>query len=141
MWTPTQRARYHRDGVRYPSHLTDAEWAEIEPLIPPAKPGGRPRTTDMRNLVQAIFYFLETGCQWRHLPKEFPPRSTVHEYLQRWTDDGTIERMHDHLYRKVRAAADRAASPTAAVIDAQAVKSAEKGGARPCTPVMIRERK
>ena len=84
MWTPENRSQYNRDHLRYPSDLTDAEWALIAPLIPPAKHGGRRRTVDLREIVNAILYVLSTGCQWRALPKDLPPRSTVYDYLALW---------------------------------------------------------
>lgn len=126
VWTPETRKQYERKGLRYPSDLTDGEWALIEPLIPPGK---RARTVDVREVVNAIFYVLSTGCQWRFLPKEFPPRSTTHEYLSLWTWDGTLERIHHELYVKTREQAGKEASPTAAIIDSQSVKAAERGGA------------
>ena len=97
-------------------------------MIPPAKPGGNKRTVDIRQVTNGVMYILSTGCQWRAIPKDLPPRSTVHEYLVRWTYDGTLERLHHSLYVKCREQAGREASPTAAIIDAQSVKSAEKGG-------------
>jgi transposase len=128
MWTVEQRQRYDRTGLRYPSDLTDAEWALAEPLIPPAKRGGRPRTVVVREVLDGIFYVLATGCQWRALPKDLPPRSTVHEYLQLWAWDGTLARLHHALYVQARERAGKEASPTAAIIDSQSVRSAEKGG-------------
>jgi transposase len=133
MWTVENRARYERRGLRYPTDLTDEEWALTVPHIRPAKRGGRPRTTDMREVVNAILYLLGTGCQWRALPRDFPPRTTVFEYLDLWEWDRTLERIHHALYVAVREQADRDASPTAAIIDSQRAKSAEKGG-----PVSIR---
>jgi transposase len=133
MWTVENRGRYERRGLRYPTDLTDEEWALAAPHIRPAKRGGRPRTTDMREVVNAILYLLGTGCQWRALPKDFPPRTTVFEYLDLWEWDRTLERIHHALYVAVREQADWDASPTAAVIDSQSIKSAEKGG-----PVSIR---
>lgn len=130
MWTAEQRRRYERRGLRYPSDLTDAEWGLIEPLIPPAKRGGRRRSADLREVVQGLLYLLETGCQWRHLPKDFPPRSTVWDYFDLWSYDGTLARIHETLYLAVREAEGREASPSAAIIDSQTVKSAEKGGLR-----------
>ena len=130
MWTNENRPRYNRDRLRYPSDLTDEEWALVEPLIPPAKHGGRRRTVVMREVVNGVMYVLSTGCQWRYLPKDLPPRSTVHDYLTRWSCEGTLKRIHHALYVQCREAAGRAASPTACVIDSQSVKSAEKGGAR-----------
>ena len=141
MWTKENRARYDRSRLRYESDLSDAEWAELEPLIPPAKPGGNKRTVDIRQVVNGVMYVLSTGCQWRAIPKDLPPRSTVHDYLERWTWDGTLERLHHALYVKCREQASREASPTAAVIDAQSVKSAEKGGARSIRMGMMRGRR
>ncbi len=129
MWTRENRCRYDRRHLRYESDLTEAEWSEVGPLIPPARPGGNKRTVDIRQVTNGVMYILSTGCQWRAIPKDLPPRSTVHEYLVRWTQDGTLERLHHALYVKCREQAAREASPTAAIIDAQSVKSAEKGGA------------
>jgi transposase len=128
MWTPKNRPRYDRDKLRYPSDLTDEEWSLIEPLIPPAKHGGRKREVVVREVVNGVMYVLGTGCQWRYIPKDLPPRSTVHDYFTRWNYDGTIEKIHYALYVQCRAAMGREASPTACVIDSQSVKSAEKGG-------------
>lgn len=129
MWTDENRALYNRDHLRYPSDLTDEEWALIAPLIPPGKPGGGKRRVDMRAVVDGLMYVLSTGCQWRAIPKDFPPRSTVYDYFDLWTYDGTLDRMHHALYVQCREQANREASPTAGVIDSQSVKSAEKGGA------------
>ena len=141
MWTTENRPRYNRDKLRYPSDLTDEEWRLVEPQIPPAKHGGRHRTVVVREVVNGVMYVLSTGCQWRYLPKDLPPKSTVHDYLTRWNYDGTIERMHHALYVQCREAAERQASPTACVIDSQSVKSAEKGGAGSIRPVMTRGRR
>ena len=141
MWTTENRPRYNRDKLRYPSDLTDEEWMLVEPLIPPAKHGGRHRTVVVREVVNGVMYVLSTGCQWRYLPKDLPPKSTVHDYLTRWNYDGTIERMHHALYVQCREAAERQASPTACVIDSQSVKSAEKGGTGSIRPVMTRARR
>jgi len=141
MWTTENRQRYNRDKLRYPSDLTDEEWTLVEPQIPPAKHGGRHRTVVVREVVNGVMYVLSTGCQWRYLPKDLPPKSTVHDYLTRWNYDGTIERMHHALYVQCREAAERQASPTACVIDSQSVKSAEKGGAGSIRPVMTRGRR
>ncbi len=130
MWCVENRGRYERHGLRYPTDLTDAEWALVSPHIRAAKRGGRPRTTDMREVVNAILYLLGTGCQWRALPKDFPPRTTVFDYLDRWERDGTLAGVHHALFVAVREQAGKQASPTAAIIDSQSVKSAEKGGAR-----------
>jgi len=129
MWSRENRCRYDRSHLRYESDLTEAEWDEVAPLIPPAKPGGNKRMVDIRQVTNAVMYVLSTGCQWRAIPKDLPPRSTVHGYLVRWTHDGTLEGMHHALYVKCREQEAREASPTAAIIDAQSVKSAEKGGA------------
>ena len=128
MWTAENRPRYNRDHLRYPSDLTEEEWVHIEPLISPAKLGGGKRRVKMREVVNAVMYVLSTGCQWRSLPKDLPPRSTVHDYLSLWTWDGTLDRIHHALYVKCREKAGRDASPTACIIDSQSVKSAEKGG-------------
>jgi transposase len=128
MWTAENRPRYNRDNLRYPSDLTDAEWALIAPLIPPGKSGGGKRTVDLREVVNGLMYILSTGCQWRALPKDLPPRSTVHDYLGLWSWDGTLDRIHHGLYVACRDKAERDASPTACIIDSQSVKSAEKGG-------------
>ena len=141
MWTIENRPRYNRDKLRYPSDLTDEEWRLVEPQIPPAKHGGRHRTVMVREVVNGVMYVLSTGCQWRYLPKDLPPKSTVHDYLTRWNYDGTIERIHHALYVQCREAAERQASPTACVIDSQSVKSAEKGGAGSIRPVMTRGRR
>ena len=102
MWTAADRDRYRRDGLRYPSDLTDAEWALIAPLIRPAKRGGRRRSVVVREVMNGLLYVLETGCQWRHLPRDLPPRSTVHGYLRRWEWDGTLEAVHHRLYLACR---------------------------------------
>jgi len=128
MWTTETRVRHDRDKLRYPSDLTDDEWALVGPMIPPAKRGGRRRTRDERDLINGLMYVLSTGCQWRYVPKDLPPKSTLHEYFDRWNYDGTIDKIHHTLYVKCREQAGRDASPTACVIDSQSVKSAEKGG-------------
>lgn len=128
MRTKENRATYNRDRLRYPSDLTDEEWAHVEPLIPPAKRGGGKRRVDMRAVVNGVMYVLSTGCQWRYIPKDLPPRSTVHYYFGLWNYDGTLDRIHHALYVKCRELAEREASPTACIIDSQSVKSAEKGG-------------
>jgi transposase len=128
MWTPDNRPRYNRDKLRYPSDVTDDEWSHIEFLIPPAKHGGRDREVDIREVVNGIMYVLSTGCQWRYIPRDLPPRSTLHGYLQRWQYDGTLMKIHHALYMECREQMGREASPTACVIDSQSVKSAEKGG-------------
>ena len=114
--------------MRYPSDLTDAEWGLLAPAIPPARRGGRRRGVDVREVLNGIFYVLSTGCQWKALPKDFPPKSTVHYYLMLWDWDGTLERIHHALYVATREQAGREASPTAAIIDSQSAKAAPKGG-------------
>ena len=141
MWTAENRPRYNRDKLRYPSDLTDEEWALVEPLIPPGKPGGGKRTVVMRNVVDGVMYILSTGCQWRAIPKDLPPRSTLFDYLDLWSWDGTLERIHHGLYVKCREREEREASPTAAIIDSQSVKSAEKGGRASTRMVTMRERR
>ena len=141
MWTKENRTRYNRDKLRYPSDLTDDEWALVEPLIPPAKRGGRQRTKDERDLVNGIMYVLSTSCQWRYVPKDLPPRSTLHDYLDLWSYDGTLEKIHHTLYMKCREQAGREASPTACVIDSQSVKSAEKGGPASIRTATMRARR
>lgn len=130
MWTDENRGRYDRSKLRYPSDLTDEEWRLVEPLIPPAKRGGGKRTVAMREVVNGLMYVLSTGCQWRAIPKDLPARSTVHGYLDLWDYDGTLKRLHHSLYVQCREKAGREASPTAAIIDSQSVKSMEKGGLR-----------
>jgi transposase len=141
MWTKENRQRYDRGGLRYESDLTDAEWGEIAALIPPAKPGGNQRTVDIREVVNGVMYVLSTGCQWRAIPKDLPPRSTVNGYFRRWDDDGTLDRLHHALDVQCREAAARQASPSVAIIDSQSVKSAEKGGARSTRTAMTRARR
>ena len=129
MWTDENRARYDRSKLRYPSDLTDEEWALVRSEIPRAKRGENKRTVDVREVMNGLMYVLSTGCQWRALPKDLPPRSTVNFYFCRWQHDGTLDRLHHALYVRCREQANSAASPTAAIIDSQSVKSAEKGGA------------
>ena len=98
MWTPEHRRASDRRGLRYPSDLTNAEWALAEPMIPPAKRGGRRREVNVREVLNAIFYVLSTGCQWQALPKDLPPKSTAHYYFMLWEWDGTpiLRRQHHH---------------------------------------------
>jgi transposase len=141
MWKPEHRLAARRNGLRYPSDMTDEEWALAAPLIPPAKRGGRKRTTDVREVLNAIFYVLWTGCQWQALPKDLPPKSTVHDYLELWNWDGTLERIHHALYVAVREKEGHEASPTAAIIDSQSAKGALKGGLRSILQVTTRARR
>ena len=138
MWTDENRAIYDRDRLRYPSDLTDDEWGHIEPLIPPAKRGGGKRRVNMRAVVNGVMYVLSTGCQWRYIPKDLPPRSTVNHYFGLWSYDGTLDRIHHTLFVRCRDQAEREASPTACIIDSQSVKSAEKGGPALIRPVLTR---
>lgn len=141
MWTAANRPRYDRKGLRYPSDLTDEEWGHVEPVIPPAKRGGRRREVDVREVLNGIMYVLSTGCQWAYLPKDLPPRSTVYYYFDLWTYDGTLERLHHELYIKCREKMGREANPTACVIDSQSVKSAEKGGRKLTRTATMREKR
>jgi transposase len=130
MWKPEHRLAADRGGLRYPSDLNDAEWILIAPLIPPARRGGRRRSVNVREILNAIFYVLSTGCQWQALPKDLPPKSTAHFYFMLWDWDGTLERIHDTLYVAIREAAGREASPTVAIIDSQSAKASQKGALR-----------
>src|SRR6266704_2841623 len=141
MWTAKNRGRYDRSKLRYPSDLTDDEWAHVEPLIPPAKRGGNKRHVEVREVMNGIMYILSTGCQWRAIPKDLPPRSTLFDYLDLWSWDGTLGRIHHALYVECREQGEREASPTAAIIDSQSVKSAEKGGPASIRMAMMRARR
>ena len=141
MWKPEHRLAADRSRLRYPSDLTDAEWALIAPLIPPARRGGRRRSVDAREVLNAIFYVLSTGWQWKALPKDLPPKSTAHFYFMLWDWDGTLERIHDTLYVTMREAAGREASPTAAIIDSQSAKASQKGALRLTRKASMRARR
>jgi transposase len=129
-WTEITRPKYQRDGLRYASDTTDEEWALIEPHIPPPASCGRTRETSMREVVNAIFYIAQTGCQWRLLPKNLPPYTTVQRYFYAWRDNSVWQTINHVLLMEVREAAGRKASPTAGVIDSQSVKTTESGGPR-----------
>ena len=130
MWTDSARAKYARPAKRYASDLTDAEFALVAPRLPPPSRLGRPRTTDLRAVLDAIFYLLRTGCQWAMLPKGFPPKSTVFGYFRRWWQDGTLLGLYYGLLVLAREAAGREAQPTAGIVDSQSVKTTESGGPR-----------
>ena len=129
-WIEITRPKYQRDGLRYASDTTDEEWSLIEPHIPAPACCGRTRETSMREVVNAIFYIVQAGCQWRLLPKGFPPYTTVQRYFYAWRDSHVWQTINHVLLMEVREAAGRKASPTAGVIDSQSVKTTESGGPR-----------
>src|SRR3954462_13223763 len=141
MWTETTRGQYRRDHLAQASDTTDAGWLLLSFFLPAPSRFGRPRQVNLRMVMNAILYILATGCQWRALPKDFPPRSTVQYYFDLWDYDGTLLRIHDTLYVRCREQVGREASPTAAIIDSQSVKGAEKGGARSTRRATTRVRK
>src|SRR5471032_346879 len=141
MWKPAHRRTADHRGLRYPSDLTDAEWALVEPMIPPAKRGGRRREVNVREVLNAVFYVLSTGCQWQALPKDLPPKSTAHCYFMLWDWDGTLERIHHALYVAAREQAGHEASPTAAIIDSQSAKASQKGALRLTRRASMRARR
>src|SRR3954469_22875011 len=128
MWTPATRRRHSREHLRYASDVSDEEWALLEPHLPAPCLTGRPRAWPMREIVNAIFYVLRSGCAWRLLPDSFPPRQTVYGWFLRLRDDCVLERLNHHLVMLDRARSGRAASPSAGVLDSQSVKTTEAGG-------------
>ena len=121
-WTETARRKYARCGRRYSSDLTDDEWALVHPFLPSARPTGRPRTTDLRAVVDAVLYMASSGCQWSLLPQDFPPPSTVQRYFYDWRDSGLLATINHHRVMTARELKGREASPSAGVIDSQSVK-------------------
>ena len=133
-WDDIARQDHRRVCARYPSDMTDREWAIIAPLLPPARSGGRPRTVDLRAVVDAILFIASSGCQWRMLPKDFPPRSTVQGYFYDWRDSRLWETINQLLVMSARELEGREASPTAGVIDSQSVRRPKAEVFRATTP-------
>lgn len=130
MWTPVTRRQYSRGELRYESDLTDAEWRLIAPHLPPPSERGRPRSWPWREIVNAIFYVLRSGCPWWLLPRDFPPWRTVYRWFSAWRDSGLFETINHALVMADRERAGREASPTGAILDSQSIKTTESGGPR-----------
>ena len=130
MWTPATRKNYSRNGLRYQSDVTNEEWRVIEPYLPPAKGIGRPRGWPLREIVNGIFYVMRSGCPWRQLPKDLPPWSTVYRWFAAWRDACLFEKINHALVITDRERVGREASPSAAIIDSQSIKTTEAGGPR-----------
>src|SRR3712207_2920665 len=141
MWTAANRSQYARQGLRYPSDVTDAEWDLVRPFLVSSKHKGSPSPERVRAILNGVLYVLSTGCQWRALPKDLPPRSTVHGWFVRWHCDGVLDRLHFALYQQARERAGKEASPTAAILDSQSVKSLKKGAVGPTRSAMTRARR
>ena len=130
MWTPTTREQHSRKALRYQTDLTDAEWAVIEPHLPPVRSTGRPRVWPMREIVNGIFYVMRAGCPWRLLPSDLPPWGTIYRWFAAFRDDGRFEKINHALVMADRERTGREASPSGAIIDSQSVKTTEAGGPR-----------
>ena len=141
MWTAENRSQYARQDLRYPSDVTDAEWDLVRPVLVSRKHGSSPSPERVRAILNGVLYVLSTGCQWRALPKDLPPRSTVHGWFVRWHCDGVLDGVHFALYRQARELAGKEAGPTAAIVDSQSVKSLEKGAGTLIRSALTRARR
>src|SRR3712207_6195887 len=141
MWKAETRRTYDRKGLRYPTDGTDAEWGLARPFVDVVQSRSGQRRVDLREVLNAVFYVLGTGCQWRALPKDVPPRSTVHDDFVGWPCDGTLRRLHHALYEQARELAGKEASPTTAIVDSQSVRGAERGAARPIRSAPMQPRR